>query len=221
MLQTDLLSIQISNSDPEVKAKADYDSLVRNLSLIDFSACEHHLKDINLIDKNDSLTFSKIDWDADLKTNSLNNTNSTDLNSVSYSLYTMNGLKLNISLCSDTLTNVQMHLGDLKLNPNETYNFDVNSSYYNDICTPMYKNESSIGTINDKRENVDSNNFTCGGDCTYVNINVSTEYITCSCNSSMSNVEVAPEFGKVILKVINNTNIMVLECYQQFLSFVI
>ena len=126
-----------------------------------------------------------------------------------------------MSLCSTTMTNIQMYLGDLNLNSNETYNFDVKSSYYNDICTPMYKNETSIATINDKRENFDSKNYTCSGQCSFVNINTSSDYITCSCNSSISNIEVAPEFGKVILETFNNTNIMILECYQEFFLYVI
>ena len=62
--ETDYLSLQIASSDSDIKAQADQEAIFKNLSLIDFSSCEQHLKDINVINQNDSIKFSKIvlDW---------------------------------------------------------------------------------------------------------------------------------------------------------------
>jgi len=219
--ETDYFSLQISSSISDIKAKADQAAIFKNLSLIDFSSCEQHLKDINVIKQNDSLRFSKIDWNADTKSNSLINENITNLDSISYSLYTLSGEKIDMNLCKDTTTTILMHIGDFNISLNTTgYNpYDVSDDYYNDQCRPMLANDTSA-TLNDKRNSFPDLNYTCSQGCTYQKINVSNGYLSCNCNSSLANSEIAPEYGKVILNILNSTNIFILECYHTFLLYV-
>ena len=189
--------------------------------MIDFSSCEQLLKDTNIINQNDTLKFSKIDWSSDTKTSSLQNENTTNLDAVSYSLYTLNGTKIDMNLCKNTTTQIQMYIGGINSTLNVTgYNpYDVNDDYYSDICRPMSINDTSA-TLNDKRNSFPDLNYTCSSGCSYQQINVSTGYLSCNCNSSMANSQMAPEYGKVILDILNSTNIFILECYQTFLLFV-
>ena len=78
LFQTDFLTIQISLSDKKRKEKADQEAIARNLSLIEFRSCENHLRQTGVIKPNDSIKFSKTDWDSELKTSVLSNSNSTE-----------------------------------------------------------------------------------------------------------------------------------------------
>ncbi len=224
LFETDLLAIQIAKSDEQSKKLADEVAMNKNLSLLDFSACEKHLKEIGEVAKNEVLRYSKIDWNSILKTNNLANKNSTTANSVSYSLYSSSGKKINMMLCSKTLTDVKIHLDNLNVSGHNIteYNYhDKNSPIFNDRCIPMKKNQTDA-IINDRRKNFDNLNVTCSGKCNYKKINITTRYLTCSCNSSESSVEVSPEMGKIFLDLLNNTNILIVRCYKttfQFVSF--
>ena len=224
LYQTDLLDIQIANSKAEIKSIADQIAMSKNLSVIDFSECEDLLKETGFIGKNDSLIFSKTDWDSSLKTGNLINVNETELDSVSYSLYTTSGMKVDMNLCSSTTTNIMMHLKNLNTTTNSNITaydiHDVNSPYYNDRCIVIGENETTMATVDDKRENFDNLNYTCSGDCEFQKINTTNGYLSCDCNSSISDYEISPQYGRVILKVLENTNIEILKCYNQIFIFV-
>ena len=197
--------------------------MAKNLSLIDFASCEAIFKEKGIIGQNETITFSKTDWDSSLKTNSLDNVNKTGLNSVSYILYSSKGQKLDLSVCANTTTKIQMKLQDLNLTTNSNITaydlHDVNSPYYNDRCIKIGFNESTIATVDDKRENFDNLNYTCSGDCEFEKINTTNGYLSCDCNASISSLEVAPEYGKLILKILESTNIEILKCYTVAFSF--
>ena len=115
LLQSDYFTIQISSSEVNEKARADNSSIARNLSLIDFSECEHYLKSQDIIKRKDVLKYSKIDWKSQLKT-SLMEENSTDSDSVSYNLYTSKGERINMNKCASTQTLVQIMIKNLNVN---------------------------------------------------------------------------------------------------------
>jgi len=222
LYQTDLLTIQIGDSSPETKAQSDLENIQKKLSVIDFSSCEHFLKDNGYIKQNDSLKYSKTDWNSNLKLNDLENENSTDISSMTYSLYTQSGKSIDMNICSDSTTNVKIHLKNINIPSSNFTEFDlynVNSPYYNDRCLTITKNETQA-TIEDKRSQFDSLNYTCSGQCTFQSINTTNGYLTCDCNTSLSNIEVAPEYGQVLLKVLKSTNIYIVACFQVAFSFV-
>ena len=124
------------------------------------------------------MTYSKTDWSSNQNTESIANEKETNMNSVSYNLYTQKGVKIDMNLCANIDTNIQVKLNGLDglvgsdktgFNP-----YDINSSYYSDQCLPMSLNESSV-TIDEKRKSFTNLNFTCGGNCTYQSINLTTK----------------------------------------------
>jgi len=228
LYETKYLSIQIANSQNDTKMKSEFEALFKHLSLIDYSSCEQYLKDINKINDNETLTFSKIDWDDNTKTDYLNNENKTLFDAVSYSLYTESGQKLDMNLCNDTTTIIQIHLSGIynlssELN-NTDFNglnpYDISDSYYNDKCLPISNKNNTKSTLEDKRKYFDNLNISCSSGCIYQKINISSGYLTCKCKGSLANKQISPEYGKVLLSVINSVNILIFECFQTFVLYV-
>ena len=220
LYQSDYLSVQIASSNPSAKEIADQQSIAQNLSLIDFKQCEDLLRSLGVIKFNESAKFSKTDWNAALKTNQTNTTSSAD--SVSYSLYTQSGVKINMSLCANTTTNIQMKISiNQSIISNITdYNpYDLSSPYYSDICIPIPKNVT-VATLDEKRKSFNSLGYICSTGCTFLKINVSTGYMSCQCNTSISNTQSTPEYGEIFTSVLNSTNIDILKCYYIFLKMV-
>jgi len=173
------------------------------------------------IAQNDSIIFSKTDWDSDLKTGNQKNENSTLIDSVSYSLFSMQGIKIDMNLCNSTQTNIKIQLKGYNNTKNGSDDlFDVNSAFYNDRCLPISSNLSAA-TIDEKRAQFDNLNYTCGGTCTFQAIDPKTNYISCNCNSSLSNIEVTAEFGKIFLTTLESLNIMIVGCFYDFILYVI
>jgi len=217
-VQTDLLNIQMSDSKDN-KVEDLYFS--KNLTVIDYTSCEQHLKDIGVINKNDSIIILSTEWDSDIKTGTLINENKTDINSLSYNLYTSTGTKIDIALCQNNTSQVKMHLDGLDISNITDYSkYDINATTYSDICIPMRKNDTAA-TINERRDTFDNLNYTCSTGCTYQNINITVGYLICNCNTANSNVEVAPEYGKVVLNSLESINIFILKCYKEFILYVL
>jgi hypothetical protein len=221
LLQTDLISLQISNSQVDVKKKSDQIAKSFNLSVIDFENCEKILLQKKVIDSH--LVYSKTDWDSSVKTGNLVNVNKTDSNSVSYALYTKSGKKVDLSSCSNTTTSINVHINNynasFKSNISDYNVYDVDSPYYKDRCIPIkYNDEKNIGSILDKQNSFNTNNITCGISCSYKSINITDSYLTCICNANKTNIEVSPEYGKVLMNVIESINLDIIKCY--FIAFI-
>ncbi len=214
MIKSKLLSIQFSKSDKEAKSKADQEAINNKLSIIDFSSCENYL-DNGYLAKNESILFSKTDWNAALRPNNSNMT-ATRSPSVSYELYASNGTKIDTSLCSNTYTDIKVPLKNYgALNStNLTYDpFNPNSDYFNDICMPLKKNDLAA-TINGRRKDFKGLNLTCSGGCSYGKVNTSTGYLSCQCNTSSTEEAIFPNFETAIMKALNQTNIFIAKCYK-------
>jgi len=132
----------------------------------------------------------------------------------------MQGLKIDMNLCKSTETNIQIQIKGLNstnLGSSDLYN--INSDYYNDRCLPISANQSAA-TLDEKRSQFDNLNYTCGSKCTYEAIDTNNSYISCNCNSSQSNLEISPEYGKIILNTLDSFNAVIITCYHNFLIFV-
>ncbi len=105
--KTNLLSIQLSQSDKKSKARTDKEALKNKLSIIDFSSCENFLKENGYLAKNESIVFSKTDWNPALRAERSNVT-ATKSASVSYELFAQNGTKIDMRRCSNTYTDIKI-----------------------------------------------------------------------------------------------------------------
>ena len=221
LYQSDYLNVQISSSAQTDKDRTDSQSIAHNLSLINFQDCENLLRSTGVINKTDTIKFSKTDWSSALKTQQTNAT--SDMDSVSYSLYTGTGKKLDMNLCASTTTSISMHLNGLdKLNISKItdYNpYDLESPFYTDICMPIPINQTAA-TLDEKRKTFNSLGFICSAGCQFKSINIETGYLNCKCNSSNTDAH-APEYGEIFATVLNSTNIDIVKCYKVFLSMVI
>ena len=133
---------QITNSKNDLETLNRNNNKTNKFSVIDLGECEDLLKNHNHINKNDSLLIMKLE----------KITNISSERTLQYEVYEpYTKTKLNLSICSNTtidiytpiilsqkLQNLYDELKDMGYDL-----FDINSPFYQDICTPY---TSSNGT---------------------------------------------------------------------------
>jgi len=214
------LSILLSNDENTSK---DIEIAVKkNLTIINFQACEQYLKDNNLLKQNESISYSKIDWDSTIKKNI--NVNTTNSSSVSYSLYSSNGTEINKTLCAGINTEILIPIPGFnkEMAANLTKNgfdlYDPNSTYFSDLCIPMKLNDTAV-TVEDRSKELNTLGLTCSSGCTYKSINLTIGYISCLCDTNGPK-EMASEFGEIVINVFLQSNIAIATCFKTVFKFV-
>ncbi len=226
MMKTNLLSIQMSSSDPKEKKKAEAEAIKNKLSLIDFSTCEKFLKENGLIPPNESISYSKTDWNSKLDYPPSDNAGMQKGASVSYDLFAANGTKINRSLCKDTTTDIKIPLKNIdQLNlklvdqvAKKGFNiFDTESPYFEDRCIPM---TDEAETISDRRKQYPGKTLGCKGGCKMSGINSTLGYVNCVCNTTNSDAEVGTKFAKKLLGTLTDSNIEIVKCFNTVMVYV-
>ncbi len=228
MLKTKLLSIQMSSSDPKSKAQAEAEAIKNKLSIVDFSSCENFLKENGFIPKDESLTYSKTDWNPNLVYPPNDNAGMLKSSSVSYDLFAANGTKIDRKLCKDTTTDIKIPLKNIDaLNlklidriAGQGFDiFDPKSPYFESRCIPVVNNDIAE-TILGRRKEFQNLTLTCNGGCQMKGINSTTGYLNCNCNATNSASEVGVKFAKRLIDVFTRTNIEIVKCVNAVFTFV-
>ena len=212
---------QITNTDIEKYALKEKNITNKEFSIIDLGECENILKDYYNIDKNTILIIIKYE-------KIVNNTNDR---LIQYEVYEpLNIKKLNLSICeiipiniytpfilSEDLNNLY---NDLKA---KGYNlFNINSSFYQDICTP-FKSSNGTDVILSDRINYYYNNqeTICQSNCKFDDYLYEEQLLKCKCN--FENSEIKPKeikkFNKkslyqIFYDTLKFSNYKVLKCYK-------
>jgi len=223
LYETTLLSILLSNTD-EINKYSDIEiAISKNKTIVSFDLCEKYLRENGYLKMNETLSYSKIDWDSLIKSNKTINTTSTP--SMSFDLFSSKGTQIDKKLCSNIQAEVLIPIDCFndEMRNNLTKNgyelFNPNSSYFNNLCIPMKLNDSAF-VIADRESEFNTANLKCSDGCEYNSINLTIGYISCFCDTNQQN-EMGTEFGMVFLNVFNQSNIEIINCWETVFKFVI
>ena len=105
--------------------------------------------------------------------------------------------------------------------------FDINSPFYQDICTPYTTNDGTDVSLTDRVNYYFNNEETvCQSNCKFSEYLVDSQYLKCECdimNSEINIQEITKLNAKVIYKsfynVLKYSNYKVLHCYKLAFSF--
>ena len=105
--------------------------------------------------------------------------------------------------------------------------FDINSPFYQDICTPYTSSNGTDVPLIDRANYYFNNEETvCQSNCKFSNYLVETQYLKCDCNvmnSDINTQEITKFNAKTIYQsfysVLKYSNYKVLKCYKLALSF--
>jgi len=208
-LQNEIDSLEGKNNDSN------------KFSKIDLGECENILREKNHIDKNDSLLI--------LKYEKLNNEISRS--NLQYEIYELfNKKRLNLSVCKEVPINIyvpkvlseQLHNLYNELKDLGYDLFDINSHFYQDICTP-YKSTNGTDVILSDRINYYYNNeeTQCQPNCQFSNYSFESQYLKCECDIQYSEINFdnnnnigAKSIYKSFYDVLKFSNYKVLKCYK-------
>ena len=159
------------------------------LSIIDLRKCETILKNIYEINENTSLIIMKYEKISNISTE----------RSLQYEVYEpYNKTRLNISLCDK---NIDIYIPVvLSEKTQNLYNelkelgydlFDINSPFYNDICTPYKSPEGTDVLLCDRVNSYFNNEDTsCQTNCKFSNYLMESQYLKCECDSTNSEINI-------------------------------
>ena len=215
----DNVVFQITTLENQLKALFN-DSLNNyNLSIIDINQCESLLKQANNISEEDNLIL--------LKKEKL--TNKAYEKEVQFEIYEpYNKTKLNLEICKETNINIysktelseEIQYSYDKLKELGYNMFNINDSFYQDICTPYKSYENTDILLADRINYIYNNEDTkCQSNCELSEYSEMTKILNCSCviNEETSNIKKNEFSTKKIYEsfvdVLKYSNYKVLKCY--------
>ena len=192
-----------------------------NLSMIDLNECEALLKQTKGIDQNTPLII--------LKYEKLSNS-ASDKN-VQYEIYDpINKTKLDLSICQSSSFSLYMSitLSDktqnlyIDLSQSGYDLFNINDSFYTDICTPYQSENGTDVLLSDRIKDFYSVNETmCQANCQYSEYSFESQYLKCECKIENEDIDIEEpdKFSVKIIftsfyEVIKYSNFKVLKCYK-------
>ena len=222
IIKTENVIFQVSTLN-EQKNSNDPDT-----SSIDIGDCEKILKEkVGLTEEEDLIIIK-----TDIKSDDLSKTY------VQYDVYNprnLNIIPLDECKSSTISISVPITLDESTISIYDSlqksgYNlFNLNDSFYNDICSTYTTEDGTDLTLSDRKNLIYNNNGNvsmCQEGCTFQNYNISTKKSECSCTVQASKTvtdidklnfdenDIADQF----FKTLNNSNFRVLKCYKLVFS---
>ena len=199
-----------------------------NISSIDLGECEERLKKQEGLTENDHLIILKID----IKNEDLSSTY------VQYEIYNPKTLNIiSLDICSDIPISVSVPV-NLDENTRSIYDslsksgynlFDLNDSFYNDICSTYTTEDGTDLTLADRKNKIFDNNANismCQDGCNFQSYNLTTKKAKCDCSvqkevtiTDISKIKFDKnELVDSFFTSLKNSNFLVLKCYKLALS---
>ena len=218
---------QITNSINELESIKNKSTNSHNVSIIDLAGCEIKLKKENNISENDSLIFIK----REIKTKIVSEKN------VQLDVFNpYNKEKLNLSTCEELPVNMYLPMmlsKEINLIYEATkdfgYNmFNINDSFYQDICTPFDSVDGTDILLIDRIDYIYHNNDTkCQSNCEFSEYSIQVQYISCICfvdedaffEHKKSDKFDTKKLYESFYEVLKYSNYDILKCYKKALNF--
>ena len=215
----DNFTYQITTLENEKNSLAE-NNITNRLSKINLGECEDLLKNYYNIDKDISLIIIKYE----------KSTNISLERSLQYEVYEpIYKKKLNLSICENTTIDLYIpvklsnELGNLynELKDKGYDLFDINSTFYQDICTPFKSSNGTDVLLSDRVDYYYNNDETlCQSNCKFSNYSMEKQLLKCECDVSNSEIN-SKEFKKFTPKIfyqnfydtLKFSNYKVLKCH--------
>ena len=187
--------------------------IYETISNINLNLCENKLKEMNILDKNDTLLIFKIDYFI------------RKIPLVKYEIFhpiTKN--LLNLDLCSSIKVNISYRAS---IDEDNIFKYDPLNEFYNDICCSYTSESGTDMTLYDRKNEFNNNNLSlCSKDCEFKEYNSSTKKVICECEikNDYSSIEAFidnVDKGELFFKFIDikkTINIFVVKCYKLLFS---
>ena len=203
----------------------------KSLTFIDLSpeTIEFIIEQFNLDVEKDKLIGMIADYPSD------NNQKVT--NDYDFRIFLENGTELNLSnINEDFYIDIYTPIKDLdlarfnysKIFAEQGYDiYDINSEFYNDICTSANLGENDI-TLKDRKKDIYPDNITlCKENCYYNGVNIEEQIIICKCNlntnknysDSNGDENNEEDDGNFITYLLDNINYQIFKCYKLLSAF--
>ena len=188
---------------------------------VNFSLCENVLRIKNNITNNETLIILKIEIDK------MNDKALT--NKLEYAIYNEKKEMLELSDCENIKVKVHYNIKD-NTNLNKSmilyYSelgvdiFNINDSFFNDICYP-YSNSISDIILKDRISDIYQNYSLCDNNCIYDFIDIDSNSLTCICEikTEINIYNSPPIFSTFIKDIFKDSNIGILKCSGLIFSF--
>ena len=222
IIQTENVIFQLSTFEEQKNSNNP------NVSSIDLGKCEELIKIQEGLNEDDNLIVLK----TDIKSDDLTSTY------VQYEIYNPVTLKkISLDICKEVSISISIPV-TLDENAQSVYNslsqsgynlFDLNDSFYNDICTTYTTENGTDLTLADRKNLIYDNNGNvsmCQEDCTFQSFNLTTRKAKCDC-SVQTEVTITDvkkinfdknEIVGNFFKTLKNSNFLVLKCYKLVFS---
>ena len=89
--------------------------------------------------------------------------------------------KLDLNFLNDDNSNFEFYI-PVYINETSLYKYELNSSYYNDICNTLSENGYDITLYDRKNEYINKNLSLCQNNCKYMRYDYSNKKVICQCN---------------------------------------
>ena len=184
----------------------------QNISLINLGECENIIKEKYIIPKNETLLIFKTEKYIE----------GLLIPFIEYEIFNQKTKeRLNLDACKESNISININM-PVSINESIIYKYDLNSSYYNDICNNLDENGLDITLYDRKNEYINNNLYLCTINCTYIGYNKSNKTVTCLCQ---------PQPGIILFRDINieqiinskanikrEFNLKVMKCYNLLFS---
>ena len=210
---------QITNTENELEVLKGKSNSSNKFSVIDLGECANYLRNHYKFNENTSFLIIKYE----------KITNISSERTLQYEVYEpYNKTKLNLSICNNITIDVYVPviLSEKMKNLYEELKekgydlFDIESSFYQDICTP-YKSENGTDVPLSDRINYYYNNeeTACQSNCKFSDYLMESQYLKCDCDISNSeiNTKESKKFKPKLIyesffSVLKYSNYKVLKC---------
>ena len=210
---------KIKGDDFTISIKPTNSSYLENETHVNFIQCENILRKELNISSSRIITFLQME---------IENKNEKSLNNkIEYKAYDDNKTPLDLSLCNDSSIQIIYALKENSLDMNEIISFkelgidifDLNDSFFNDICQPYSDSNNDI-VLKDRIKEIYQNYSLCDDGCKYTEFN--DEYMTVSCDCKVKN-NISINETSLNLEQFDNidieSNFGLIKCYKLVFSF--
>ena len=214
-------AFHITNSDNELALLEGKNNNSNKFSVIDLGECGKLLKKHYNLNENTSLIIMKYE----------KITNISSERSLQYEVYEpYNKTKLNLSVCDNINIDIYIPVV-LSEKTQNLFNqlkelgydlFDINSPFYNDICTPYESPDGTDVLLSDRINSYYYNDDTsCQSNCKFSDYLTKSQYLKCECDISNSEINTnnansfnAKTIYESFFNVLKYSNYKVLKCKQ-------
>ena len=185
----------------------------QSISSIDLGECEKIIKEKYFIPKNETLLIFKTEKYIE----------GLLIPFIEYEIFNQkNKEKINFNICNDRNINITFDI-PVSINESILYKYDLNNSYYNDICNiSIEENGIDITLYDRKNEYINNNLYLCTINCTYIGYNKENKTVTCLCQFRPGIILYTDINKDQILNLIinkkNKLNLNVMKCFNLLFS---